>query len=528
VGIAMAGGYGFIAQDGLPFAAVDLTDPDNVTELSTVSHPGSGLNIALYEHYALMAASTSGLQIFDVADPNEVTLAGSCATLTTYGIAVSGTYAYSVGESGLKVLDVANNPLAPEIVGSCTGLGIQRNLAVRDTLAYTVGAGFHVINISDPAAPAVVGACTLPGTGYDVTVWQQYAYVADAEMGLRVIDIADPAHPVEIGHYRGSGNATGVAANGPMIYLADGYYFGLYELLANPGLTVTSPNGGEIWGAQSSHAITWASVAVPGNVSISLNRAYPDGPWEPLFASVPNSGNGSQIWNVRGPHSDACRIRIRSINDTTTQDISDADFSINQGEITLSPTLIEFGDIRVDSTAFSHFTVHNTGLDTLFIDSIAYGEPTFSVTDDWPGPILPGNSHSIAVGFTPSDTVAYVSQILVYSSAGDSMIAVTGHGAVPMAVSPWSSTVSEYRLYPCYPNPFNAVTTLSYDLPEPGFVSLRVFDALGRTAAVLTNGTMAAGNHRVSFDGGNLASGTYYARFETPRLTQTTKLVLLK
>ncbi len=63
-----------------------------------------------------------------------------------------------------------------------------------------------------------------------------------------------------------------------------------------------------------------------------------------------------------------------------------------------------------------------------------------------------------------------------------------------------------------FPNPFNATTTIQYDLPEPGAVIITVYDVLGREAATLVNGEHAAGSYTVHFDGSTAASGVYIYR----------------
>jgi hypothetical protein len=55
-----------------------------------------------------------------------------------------------------------------------------------------------------------------------------------------------------------------------------------------------------------------------------------------------------------------------------------------------------------------------------------------------------------------------------------------------------------------------------------------VFDVLGREVAVLKDGLVEAGTHRVTFDGSNLASGIYFARLDAGKFSQTRKLMLLK
>ncbi|MGB5073834.1 MAG: T9SS type A sorting domain-containing protein, partial [Bacteroidota bacterium] len=62
-----------------------------------------------------------------------------------------------------------------------------------------------------------------------------------------------------------------------------------------------------------------------------------------------------------------------------------------------------------------------------------------------------------------------------------------------------------------YPNPFNPNTSLTYTLPASGDVTLEVFDALGRSVAMVVEGYRSAGTHHVGFNASDLPSGTYLA-----------------
>lgn len=79
-----------------------------------------------------------------------------------------------------------------------------------------------------------------------------------------------------------------------------------------------------------------------------------------------------------------------------------------------------------------------------------------------------------------------------------------------------------------YPNPFNPATTISYTLPEATFVSLTVYDRLGREVQVLVNDNKSSGTHTVEFNADSLPSGIYFYRIKTPAHTEVMKMILAK
>ena len=91
-----------------------------------------------------------------------------------------------------------------------------------------------------------------------------------------------------------------------------------------------------------------------------------------------------------------------------------------------------------------------------------------------------------------------------------------------------ASRVEEFSLESAYPNPFNPTTTIRFNVPEASRVSLVVFNMLGQEVERLADGVLDAGTHEVSFDAGNIPSGTYMYRLETPAGTFTQKMLLLK
>jgi len=79
-----------------------------------------------------------------------------------------------------------------------------------------------------------------------------------------------------------------------------------------------------------------------------------------------------------------------------------------------------------------------------------------------------------------------------------------------------------------YPNPFNPTTKISFDVPKTGFVSLKVYDVLGKEVANLVNGVRNPGSYIVDFNASHLSSGVYFYRIEAGEFTQVKKMLLIK
>jgi hypothetical protein len=79
-----------------------------------------------------------------------------------------------------------------------------------------------------------------------------------------------------------------------------------------------------------------------------------------------------------------------------------------------------------------------------------------------------------------------------------------------------------------YPNPFNPATTISFDLPSRSFVSLKIFDALGREVSTLISEELPPGTYSQQWRAKALPSGVYFYRLQTVNSAETKKLILLR
>jgi len=89
-------------------------------------------------------------------------------------------------------------------------------------------------------------------------------------------------------------------------------------------------------------------------------------------------------------------------------------------------------------------------------------------------------------------------------------------------------TPTAYLLRQNYPNPFNPVTQIVYQTPKQDFVTLKVYNILGKEVAELVNGFISAGEHSVSFDASSLSSGTYFYALTAGEYHEIKKMILIK
>ncbi|HLP16487.1 MAG TPA: T9SS type A sorting domain-containing protein [Bacteroidota bacterium] len=86
----------------------------------------------------------------------------------------------------------------------------------------------------------------------------------------------------------------------------------------------------------------------------------------------------------------------------------------------------------------------------------------------------------------------------------------------------------QFSLGQNYPNPFNPSTNFSFSIPSPSFVSLRIFDVVGREICVVLNEEMKAGSYTRQWSPKGLPSGVYFYRLQAGAYTETKRLLLLK
>ncbi len=120
------------------------------------------------------------------------------------------------------------------------------------------------------------------------------------------------------------------------------------------------------------------------------------------------------------------------------------------------------------------------------------------------------------------------------SSSDPSMVLESGFGAglvsrVSSAPVSDSKNPYEYKLEQNYPNPFNPMTTIPFSLSERSTVVIKLYDILGRNVKTLLNEKRPAGNHAITLNATNLASGVYFYRMVAgKKFVKIRKMIVLK
>ena len=159
----------------------------------------------------------------------------------------------------------------------------------------------------------------------------------------------------------------------------------------------------------------------------------------------------------------------------------------------------------------------------------------FDVTVSLTG-LIPGNYHVTihrTVHHLAGDTIFSVGSINFSVGAGSGLPLNTRIYSGACHQEPISSVfesggAGHYALLANYPNPFNPTTLIRYSIPTAGFVSIEVYDALGRLLSSLMREQKEAGNYEMQFDASTYKSGAYFCRLVSGRNVLTTRLLLLK
>jgi hypothetical protein len=224
-----------------------------------------------------------------------------------------------------------------------------------------------------------------------------------------------------------------------------------------------------------SSAISWGDFNNDGFMDVYLNN---NGSENRLYKNNAGNSNKWVIIKLQGTNSNrsaiGARVKVKAGSLSMIREVSGG--SGGKGQNSLP---VEFG-LGSAST----------------IDSIIVR---------WPSGLVQGFA-----GIAPS---------VIYSlTEGGQLVGVENPAMVP----------SKFELKQNYPNPFNPTTTINYELPIENYISLKIYNVLGKEIAILVNEKQSTGSYEVTWDASNYPSGVYFYRLIAGEYTETRKMILIK
>lgn len=182
--------------------------------------------------------------------------------------------------------------------------------------------------------------------------------------------------------------------------------------------------------------------------------------------------------------------------------------------------VVNFDSVRQNATVI--LQASGSSRNVIFRDGVRLGVPYFAsdlYNDTVYTVTFTGSSTALALTLPP-----YGSRVFVLADRPHRL-------ELPPITSVERTTAGlpqEWRLYQNYPNPFNPTTTITYSVPSTRYVSLKIYDVLGREVASLVDETTRPGTYTVTWDARGVASGVYFYRLKAGGFVETKKAVLLR
>jgi hypothetical protein len=448
-----------------------------------------------------------------------------------------------------------------------------------------------IANIDQPETPVILGTYYPPQDLSDFAVSGQRAYVADAQHGLRTVDVSNPANPREIASYSRFGTDLEiVGVNGSMAYVREEYKLKVIDFSdpAHPierdyfetpdQIYCASVVGNTAYVSSCGYTAFWAvDLTNPDHLTVAASYTTTDYEFQFGFAVyngyaylcndaicrildvsdpsvIRDTGRSSTVARPEWGHAAAGNYMAQIVSGGNVE-ICDL---TNPLEPQLLTTLHEnpnYRDMKFDGGLLyvlianhlkiyelsnpdrhepvAQFDIDVVSEDNLYahrfdvVDGFVYVtcEAGLYVYDTHDHSQLrlagfyrtPGSARSVRM----NGRYAYVadsSNFGIYDC--EQALAVRNPGA--------ESLPQDVALLPNFPNPFNAITQIVFELPRTGNVTLAVYNMLGERVATLMNGVRSAGLHRITWDASSSGSGTYFYRLEAAGTVQTRKMVLIK
>ena len=586
-GVCVGRSHIYVANSSGNLYIIDVSDPANPVPEDTYNCDNDITNIYFAQDIIFAPAGGnpgSMLKIIDVSDPgNPALLDNYFAGGNIKDIRISGDKLFLAGEGnlGFKIVDIIN-PAAPFLVGSYNPDSDFNSLAIYGNYTYlTASDETHIVNISDFSNPTLERINDFRADKIEIS--SDNIYGLWQHRGIKILNITQPLNPVLRSSYDADWYVNNVYVSEPYAYVATGWTHGLHILdITSPdnpivvgafepemGLECCNVSGNYAYGIEGASTFKVIDIADPANpvetgechvwqigqkITVHDNFAYVidrdfdvvdiSNPQQPLLATSVYTPGYVQSIAVSGDYLYAADIDsglfiYDNSNPYNPQNIA----TYRLGQFTFLKGAFVAGD-------YAYLAYSGLGMVILDISDpyhprrIALYNYTFSprdifvagdlayVIDDFDGLVVydvsdPRSADIIAECQLPgSPANVFPSGEYIYISAHYLMLILR---LTPTGIEDETSALPrDLALSQNYPNPFNTRTVINYNLPNQSYVTLDIYDMLGRKVETLLAIEQAAGKHSVEWNADNYSSGLYFYNLKADGINETRKAVLIK
>ncbi len=575
----------YVANFGGGLVTVDVSDPADMMQLNTNVVGGFLSSVVLDGDRAYLADGQVGLNVVDISDPTmpQSLGTGSIAGIAS-GVAYSQGFAYIADEGfGLRQYDVTDpaNPVETAAVISSdrmTDVDAQGDLVV----AVDAGGGVYLFRARDNSPTGIASVdpealsidveatqtetatLTLSNTGagpldYSVSVTATRLAPITGDVATRT----PPARRVEgISRADGSTDARSYVTpeHGPRAtYRAGGIQIThsvSQEITPLTGIACSSAGStaqNSYWRVFDLDEFGLTSGLTTSSVDIGIETAN-------IFAAPPVST--VRLYTLDGAFTTA-NLTLVAEAEYTIQDADDATI-LNvpvTGDFAAGDVLVVEWDVpNLQDSGSGVFIGANTQGQTgpTYVSAADCGlvEPTdlasigfpdvawvlnvngtvdsapFVAVDPNSGTVEAGGEQELTVTVDAADAdpgmYEYVLAIATDSPDTPELTVPLSIEVLPMVANEDDAVPTVFTLEAAYPNPFTGSTSIQYTLPEAAYVTVEVYDAVGRRVATLVDAEQGVGRYTAEWDARSLASGVYLYRMTAGSFTKTMKVSLVR
>ncbi len=534
--IAKQGDYIYTAEYNNGLGIYNISDPANPTRVGNVQPAPYFYDVEVEGDYVYALSFYYGLYIFDISDPEDPYVISNIRTEGfNYGLAVDdGIICIASYYYGMVVVD-ATDPANPEIQSSLTGYRYMfaYGVDIQDGIAYLVDQrnGMMVIDISDAANPNELGSIADLSNNYNVTVEGDFAFLASNIFGMRVIDVSDPTNPTLSETYDTQGAVWNTRIKGSFAFVADyDYYMRILDVSAytsQPEIVADQDAidfGVVEFRRFSSQVLTISNVGgsdlTISDITLSGNYYVIDFSEEFVLAT-----DETQELNISIIPEEVAELPCEIVVFSNDPEYPELTISLATNCVWVpAPELLErLSDVCYDLDL-------NRGQRKSLASKLNNIIRKFNR-----GQLRPGRNQLNAFMNHVAD---FVEDGVLSAEDGSALITegqfimdlvndfgVDSHGDALNLVKPGPD---DFYFENCYPNPFNAETTISFGLPEASFVSIKVYDMAGRVVSDLANTQYNSARYEISWRAQDIPAGNYLIHLNAGEFNSIRKVALIK